>query len=66
MLNCKQKFRGMLCRTCFVPSQKELNESINMTHILAKSIGKFMRYCLFYIFAIFSNAEAAILNGQFV
>ena len=45
----------MLCRTCFVTSHQELNESISMTHILAKSIGKFMRYCLVYIFAIFND-----------
>ena len=37
----KQEFSGMLCRTCFVPSHSELNES--MIHILAKSIGLFMR-----------------------
>ena len=42
------------------------HESISMTHILVKSIGKFMRYCLFYIFAILVMVEVAILDGQFV
>ena len=62
----RQEFRGMPCRTCFVSSHYELNESISMTHIVAKFIGQFVRYCLFYIFAIISHAEAAVLDGQFV
>ena len=37
-----------------------------MTNILAKSIGWFMRNCLYHIFAILVTAEAAILDGQFV
>ena len=40
-------------------SHLELNESISMTHILAKSIRQFMRYCLFYISAIFSNGRGS-------
>ena len=47
-----------------MPSHDE-NESINVTHILAKSIRWLMRYCLSHIFAILVTAEAAILDGHF-
>ena len=41
---------------------KELNESISMTHMLAKSTELFMKYCLFHIFANLVTAVAAILK----
>ena len=37
-------------------------QCLSMTHILAKSIWSFMRYCLFCIFANFSNGRGSHLG----